>query len=767
MLLPFMYQGHRFPEVPNMLLSSSTPSPLCLVNQHNLSCAVVADPADLPFAWPDADNLRYGFSLRNETGLAQPMIYSPVLGLPGSVSEGGPVEARLRLWIQPGDWYAAYRRIADEVFHLTDYRRPVSASLSDAAINLLDLMRDEQASGWDARAKGPWNIESRNTVSQSSPLVYLSYYLLTGDEDFYQRIARPSLEFMLSRPGPHFAAEREISTNYYHHQPMKGPSSQYAAITCASAYAMTQGRTSAFGELCLDGNGAARPTGKHGHVQGFEDALALYELTGSRQWLDQSVAGADKYIAGNLTHLPGHDLGPEPFINVSFIPDWEGLLHLYTATGEKRFLQAATEGARWLLTTLWTQPMIPEANILIHPNGQYDANRHVWWWGDKLYRRGVAEGLPGVETVPAPPPIALPEQQVPAWQVSQVGLGLEQPVTYSRLGPRANIMMNIWAPALLRLAAASGDEAFRTAARNAMIGRFANYPGYYLDGMTNAFQRPDYPVKGPDVTSLYVHHIPPFAEAVIDYLFSDLETRSQGAVSFPWVRQCGYVWFDSRLYGHAPGKVYGQTAWPWLHRTAATVDNINVDRVLAHGDGKFHVMLMNQVHEEQAVQVRFDEKVLGRSLEGAVVKTWQDNVPGPSIPVKDGTVTVRLKPLGLCAFTLDGVKIDVATAPPDKFSLPAQPGIQQAAIADTSLQAIGTVLEVPPFEWRDLYVYVTAALDDCRAATLHYRVGDGPEQTLQHDRFPWEFSVRLPAGTAPVSWRMEVQTADGQWHHTP
>jgi len=91
---------------------------------------------------------------------------------------------------------------------------------------VFDLIRDEKASGWDARAKGPWNIESRNVVSHSSPLTYLSYYLLTGDEDFYRRFALPALEFMISRSGAHFAAEREIGSGYYQHQPMRGPMSR-------------------------------------------------------------------------------------------------------------------------------------------------------------------------------------------------------------------------------------------------------------------------------------------------------------------------------------------------------------------------------------------------------------------------------------------------------------------------------------------------------------------------------------------------------------
>src|SRR5205823_9252928 len=60
---------------------------------------------------------------------------------------------------------------------------------------------------------------------------------------------------------------------------------------------------------------------------------------------------------------------------------------------------------------------------------------------DKIYRRGIYDAPPSDE--PAyPPPTPLPEKSVPAWEVSQMGMGLEQPATYTRTGPQANIMMN-------------------------------------------------------------------------------------------------------------------------------------------------------------------------------------------------------------------------------------------------------------------------------------------------------------------------------------
>ena len=164
------------------------------------------------------------------------------------------------------------------------------------------------------------------------------------------------------RPSPHFAAVEPYGDDYFHGAGLSGPSTFFGATTWASAFAMTQGRSAVFGELCRAADGSPRVGKSGGHLQPFEDSLALYRLTGDKHWLEQAIAGGDRYIAGNLKKLPTVDLGVMPFVNSSFVPDWEGLLHLYEATGEQRFLDASVEGARWLLTTLWVHPMVKEGS---------------------------------------------------------------------------------------------------------------------------------------------------------------------------------------------------------------------------------------------------------------------------------------------------------------------------------------------------------------------------------------------------------------------
>jgi len=766
-LLPFMYHGHRLPDQPTFVLDSHTPTPTTLVNRRQLSYALVAEPKDIPFRWPTLESTRFALGIRNKRGLAQPMLYSPVLGRPQSnVEPGQTVTARFYVWLQPGDWYATFKRVVTELFGVHDYRRPTQCSLSDTALNLFDLLRDADAAGWDARSKAPWNIERRNMTIHASPLTYLSYYLLTGDQTFYERFARPALEALLSRPSPFMTVTQETAR-------LDGPNRLYGATAYASAFAMTQGRSLAFADFLLDEKGQPRHTRGYGHSMAFEDAVALHRLTGDAKWLDLAVAGARDYVAKQVRRLPSGDLGAVPFVNLSFILDWEGLLQVAESTGDRAFVDASADCAKWLLTTLWSQPLIPDGEVTIHPGGRCVHSLHIWWRGDKRFKLGIVEGEFKHEKIYAQevlPPTRLPERQVAAWKTSNVGLGLEQPCTYTRQEANGNILMSIWAPNLLRLAALTGDDLFRTAARNATIGRFGNYPGYYVQNFSDEYHRADYPLTGPDITCIYYHHVVPFAAYVLDYLFTDAEVRSGGKITFPWVRQHGYAWFDSRLRGHAPGKVYGHEAWPWLHRTAATVDTVNVDRVLAHGDGKFHVVLLNQVREPQRARVTFDERALGRRVDGAAVTVVPGNRPAQSLTVADRSVSLELPALGIAALTLDRVHVDVPThrtRPPQHFELPTQPGTIKAGFDGAKFEARGAWIAAPPFEHRDLYVYLAASAAQCQRATLCYRVGNREEQSTSCEHFPFEFTVRVDDIATPVTWRVEAELPDGSRVQTP
>jgi hypothetical protein len=89
--------------------------------------------------------------------------------------------------------------------------------------------------------------------------------------------------------------------------------------------------------------------------------------------------------------------------------------------------------------------------------------------------------------------------------------------------------------------------------------------------------------------------------------------------------------------------------------------------------------------------------------------------------------------------------------------------VRRVPVAGSRIEAVGVILQAPSFIARDLYVYFTAQLDEARAARLHYRIGELPEQTLEASAFPFEFTARLPLGSADPTWWAEIQLADGRW----
>ena len=553
-LLPPLYQFQRLPETPMMLASNATPQPLALAQVEQggqpYSLAVVADPDRLPFEWATAQNSVYGFSLMNADGIVQPTIFSPVLGLPTSQMKRGESKSfSWRVLAFPGEWKSALEYASNAIFNVTDYRKPYVASLTDAALNMIDLMKHDEASGWNAERKGFWNIETTNVASQASPLTVVSAAVLTRDEELYKTRALPTIEYTLSRPQAHFGFEVPTTHAPYINQEgtkIKVPSEFYGTAYWQGLHDLL-GRKNPWLTGIAMPNGEVRYRTAYSSMPRFSEMLGAYRLKPEAALLDALKAEADKYLETQVYGKQTRDLGVSPFYNVSFYPYWWDLLDLYELSGDKKYLDAAQESAFFTIAGLWSHPRVPPGNVTIHPGGEYAGEPHMWWKGDQIYRLGTPR-QPG----------ATPEKQVPAWLVAQMGLGLEQPSTYYATGKAGmrNIMMSAWAPNLLRLYRHTGREIFRIYARNSILSRFSNYPGYYISGYTDVELQPDYPYKGPDVTSIYYHHIPPHLAFTLDFLVTQAEQRSNGRIKFPWVKQQGYVWFSNRLYGHAPGTVF-------------------------------------------------------------------------------------------------------------------------------------------------------------------------------------------------------------------
>ena len=104
------------------------------------------------------------------------------------------------------------------------------------------------------------------------------------------------------------------------------------------------------------------------------------------------------------------------------------------------------------MTGLWSQPSIPRGDITVHPTSQYaDLSKHEWWKGPVQFRLGTPRK-----------PNDTPAHAVPAWTVSNVGLGFEQPITFRSSATGRQIWQMGWSAHFLRLYRYTHDRAFLT-----------------------------------------------------------------------------------------------------------------------------------------------------------------------------------------------------------------------------------------------------------------------------------------------------------------
>lgn len=746
--LPPLYQFQRLPSTPELLCNTLTPNPLALVqlpwltNGPSLSVAVVAEPADLPFAWPDATNAVCGFSLLSARSLVQPTFFAPVLGSPRARFAAGETRAvNWRLTTRPGDWKSALEALVSNVMRVTDYREPVNASLTEAALNMVDLMLDDEHGGWNAELRGFYDIESATMGKQAAPLALLSAAAMTRSEDFWARRALPTLEFMLSRRRSDILQSGLTRDG----RPVRGqigvPNSFYGAAFWEGAARLTRGLDPWLADLAFEG-GQVRHTQDYNTSWPWTERLAGYRLNAGLEPLADVTANADVWLAKEVYGRKTQPIDFSAFYNIHFYPYWWDLVDLYEATHDKRYLDAAEEGAFHTIAGLWSHPRIPAGDVTVHPGGSQVTYHPVWHKNDQLFRLGWPRQ-----------PNDTPEHRVPAWQVSPVGLGLEQPSTYTAFrGAMNNIMQSTWAPHLLRVYRHTGRELYRTCARNSVIGRFANYPGYYLTCFTDRVHDPRYPYVGPDITSLYYHHIPVHFAFTVDYLLADAELRSDGQVAFPWAKQKNYAWFNSRVPTAEPGSVYGDRAAAlWIERGLVATDDAKTDWLAARSPERFWVMLLNQTHASKTVTARIDAAKAGlvAGREGVRydgVAAPSRNPPPPAHAAQpalaDGTVTVTVPALSM-------VTLGYPAEPRESFPA-AQPlaDAHRTASAGAFGEAHAFTIRSP---WGKDARYAVLTADAVPGARVTFAC-EGREQVCE--RFPYEASfypVRDPKAAVRIT----------------
>ena len=271
---------------------------------------------------------------------------------------------------------------------------------------------------------------------------------------------------------------------------------------------------------------------------------------------------------------------------------------------------------------------------------------------------------------------------------------------------------------------------------------------------------PAYPFAGPDQSVIYYHHIVPHLSWTIDYLMADAELLSGGRIEFPSLRENGYAFFDGKVFGHAPGRIFDETGcWLWMKREAIVVDNPQINTLTAHNEKKFLAILTNQDTRPQTTSISLSAQVLGidpTSIQSVTVRGKADK---RRVELKDGTAELAFQPRELLVVEVEGVQIDV-----DTHGAPAQlvggdaPSEVEVTAGEVTVKA--AAIAVGPGPW-DAYFWCTAGEGQARNVTFETCV-DGTWQSHTDDDYPFEFNLPMDSGEKSLQFRVRWESAKGE-----
>lgn len=737
---------------------------------HAVTKGVVVEPSSIPLRWVYNNNGKFGIAMRGTGYSPRGSVFAPVLGsADANFAAGQSYSLQYRVISQVSDWYDTYKFVAQDLFGVHDYRENVYGTLNDAIFNARRLMMDDQLGGWDPNDKAHYNMEGKNITSSANPMQALQEYLLTEDEDILTRRAIPTLANFLTRKELHFNRTPEGSgSNFWQAAELPrsigSPISGYNLNVVGGLYEMTRGAVPYLYEYGLE-KGASTVTNSYGSIPTFSNNLYLYKYTGDPQYLANARQQAQQYLNDVVYKPQTEPINWSSFIYISYYPNLASLIDLYEMTQDPQDLAAAVEVARWLTATLWVpgidgsklnQPVT--ANDISEITGHFhygnEASPSFWWHGDEQERVGRPAGDPG--NLDSNDLIEQQEEQVPGWIPSRVGLGLEQSSTFSK---SSNIIMSSWVGDLLRLADYSGETFFADTARNAIVGRFANYSGYYQNAFTTFQQKPEYPLQGPDYTGIYWHHLPPFLAMLEDFLINLTQLWSDNQIQFPSLRQQGYAYFNSNQYGYAPGQFFDeQDMWLWLDEDIVGTDSVQVDWLAARKDGVLGVALMNESASSVTTSVYLGSKVPGGSSFTGTAELYAPDGSMVETNVVNGTfdVTIPAKSLKAVVLRIPGVQAPAFSQL--TYALDGQPQLGQTVSEHAYGKAM--VLQMSPDAYY-AYVYMTDKPDETQSVSLIYQIGDGPEITETTTMYPYEFIIKVPDVTQSFTYRLEATPVSG------
>lgn len=750
--LGYLINSKRVPSEPFVFPEYQLPVPVSLVELQveglgKVNVGLAPSASEIPDRMAKLENSRFGLLVTSPDGGIQPGLTAPLLGTDESrLAAGQAFTFKYHYIVESGSWSDVYEKVARNIFGFRDYRTSWQTSLTDTIHNMIDLMMDDDYSGWWDRAKGFKDIEILNSVKLANSLAAMEAYLLTGDEEIYKKRALPILEFLVSRSGKVFSPIES----------KKGPGATselggaaYGAATLLPFYEMLKGSTGILYEKAMQDL-------QSGTRAGIQDQLAAYRTTKDAKYLNEAKRSADKIITTQINSVQTSYTSGTEFVFINW-PDWESLIDVYEITGEQKYLDAAQSAADLFLTSVWMQP-VPDANqTTAVPNGPIPRSPYVFWTGERLGWPYNPEDL---------------VQSVNSWIPSQAGLTLEQPVTYEDVGGNGQIMNPAWASYLLRLAQYTGKDLYKDVARSSIVGRYSNYPGYYYKQYGITQMDPLYPYQGPDITDIYYHHIPVQLGLTVDFLINDMMYRSQNGIAFEGELDPGlsvgtntFLWFRSSSYGHKQGNVYGYEGMQlWLPKGLVHTSTPQVSWVGATNGSTLAIPLLNYDSQSTQVTVDIDADMIGGEANQSVRILSEAGDEIETLPMVNGRVELSIPAKGMRTLIIGDVNVSLPSLQWQGNGL--QPEEQKASYAkdETQIAQLGNIegsLIIHNDTSYDAFVYTNVKDSVISEAILHYNDG-GQWKTERKSQYPFEFSIGPIRQEVPFQYVLETRTASGE-----
>lgn len=737
---PLIWQEKRFPDNVYMTPAHMAPLPTTFISDGTNTVGVMAAPQFLPFdPLPVLDNSQFGISVRDNKGLAQSQVFAPILGgYKSKMNENAIFNFQVHLVVEPQPLTYAYEQVARDYFGFKDYRKNDISSLNQTLENIVNYSLDKNTWFIDSLKGYSYSTDVPGAVKNVSSLNPLELSIVMDNKQMFEKRAYPLMEYMLSREKFLFALD---STQEIQHpsRKMRGPVAPISELV--SLYRVFGKSNHLFLKLAGQEYNISRERNLDVKEDGntWVNAMHLYKANGNKEYLQSAISLADDYLESRVHNKQtqfNDKLAGSYFFWPAFTNKWIDLLQLFELTGEKRYLQAAHEGARYYTMFTWVAPKIPDSLVTVNVGGKAP----MYWY---LKSKGHKQ-------------MYYPEEKVPAWRLSEIGLTPESSGTSS--GHRAIFMAN-YAPFLLKLGYYAKDDFLKQIAKAAIVGRYRNFPGYHINtARTTAYEKLDFPLHAhlnQSVNSFHYNHILPMASMLLDYLVTDAFVRSNGKINFPSEFIEGYAYLQSHFYGSESGSFYNEKGLQlWMPEKLLQASNVELNYISAIRDNNLFIAFMNQTAEVVKSSIQLNNVLVkGAGVERFILK---DEVWGDKTVVTNNNFDVTVAPNGITIVKVSNVKPQVLF----QNRLLAKASTVQNDFVSVDFGPAKAMLFTMGKYTSRAYVYLEGDDNIFSQVTLSYMKNGKPKNILDAS-YPYEFTVEIGKEETGLSFQLNGIKKDG------